>query len=66
VGALKSGAEPAMVNQLAAVLDLDFALPVGPDEAPLPVPAPAVPAPVTPTPSPAPSPTSSPATSSGG
>ena len=44
VGALKSGAEPAMVNQVAAVLDLDIALPMGPDAEPVtPPPAPPTP-----------------------
>jgi hypothetical protein len=51
VAAIKGAAEPAMVNQLARVLDLDFALPVGPDDTPLavPLPAPAIPSPTTPT-----------------
>jgi hypothetical protein len=54
VGALRSGATPEMVNQLATVLDLEMALPVAPSDQPLPVPV------VPPAPPPAPPPASTP------
>jgi Phage portal protein len=63
VGALKGAATPELVNQLATVLDLDLALPAGPEDAlppaPPAAPQPAPPAPAAPTtpPSPAPAPT---------
>jgi phage portal protein BeeE len=50
LGAMKGGTDPALVNQLAAVLDLELALPVGPADAPLPDPA--VPNPTTAPPGP--------------
>jgi phage portal protein BeeE len=56
VGALKSGAPPALVNQLATALDLDITMPGEPDptalptDAPAPPPATTVPAPPAPTP----------------
>jgi Phage portal protein len=54
VGALRSGAAPELVNQLADALDLDLELPTGPaaaDTQPQPIsPAPAPPPAVTPTP----------------
>jgi hypothetical protein len=54
VSALKSGASPAMVNELAGVLDLDFTLP---DEEPAPIPV----TPPAPEPAPPPRPVSPPA-----
>ena len=66
VGALKSGAEPAMVNQVAAVLDLDIALPEGPDDAPVtPPPAPELPPGVPTTTTPVAKPTPTPAPTGG-
>ena len=49
VAALKGGDPPALVNQLAKVLDLDFSIPEE-DITPPPPPAPPVPAPAPPTP----------------
>jgi phage portal protein BeeE len=57
VGALRSGATPAMVNALSEVLDLDFVVPD--DIAPAPVPP-------TPPPAPAPAPPPTPALNPGG
>ena len=59
VGALKSGATPAMVDALSEVLDLDFVLPEDPNTPPPPAPtspAPPAPAAVTPPPPPPPAP----------
>ena len=59
IGALKSGATPAMVDALSEVLDLDFVLPEDPDAPPPPAPtspAPPAPAAVTPPPPPPPAP----------
>jgi phage portal protein BeeE len=54
VGALKSQATPAMVNQLAAALDLDFVLPDEPEPDIPPSPPAAPPAPAQPAPAPTP------------
>jgi hypothetical protein len=57
VGALRGGAAPELVNQLAKVLDLDVGLPSGPAGEPItPEPLPPAPAP-SPAPRPSPSPT---------
>jgi phage portal protein BeeE len=59
VGALKSGAPPSLVNQLAGTLDLDIEMPGEPDpvalptDAPAPPPSSTVPAPPPPRPTPA-------------
>jgi phage portal protein BeeE len=58
VGALKSGAPPALVNQLATALDLDITMPGEPDPTALPTDQPAPPPPAA---IPAPAPTAVPA-----